>query len=58
MLGRQDGSTISGHVMGNMKIYTTAEVVIGNCEQIRFDRKFDETTGFKELLILDQQQCL
>ena len=51
VLGRQDGSTISGHVIGNMKIYTTAEVVIGNCDALTFHRTFDSSTGFDELCI-------
>ena len=54
VLGRVDGSTISGHVMGDMIIHTTAEIVIGNCEAFKFQRCFDESTGFPELEIIDQ----
>ena len=49
VLGREDGSTLSGHVLGDMIIHTTAEVVIGNCEGFKFQRKFDPETGFDEL---------
>ena len=51
VLGREDGSTISGHVVGNIKIHTTAEVVIGNCESFNFQRSYDSSTGFNELEI-------
>ena len=53
VLGKEDGSTISGHVIGDMIIHTTAEVVIGNCQNTKFQRKFDPQTGFDELDILD-----
>ncbi len=47
VLGHQDGSTISRHIVGNMKIYTTAQVVIGNYDTLTFHRTFDSsTTGF------------
>ena len=52
VLGRQDGFTISRHIVGNMKIYTTAEVVIGNYDTFTFHRTFDSsTTGFDEFCI-------
>ena len=49
--GREDGSTVSGHVMGELNIFTTAEVVIGECVDVVFSRKFDDRTGFPELEI-------
>ena len=52
VLGKEDGSTISGHVVSDMIIHTTAEVVIGNCDNFKFQRKFDPQTGFGELDIL------
>lgn len=52
VLGKEDGSTISGHVMRDMIIHTTAEVVIGNCHNFKFQRKFDPQTGFDELDII------
>ena len=53
VLGREDGSQVSGHVMGDMIVHTTAEVVVGNCQQFKFQRCFDEETGFDELKVLD-----
>ena len=48
-LGDAQGHVIGGHVMGDMIIYTTAEVVLGECEHVTFDREFDARTGYKEL---------
>jgi predicted DNA-binding protein with PD1-like motif len=56
VLGRQDGSTLSGHVVGNMIIHTTAEIVIGNCENVKYERIFDQSTGFTELSISKKKQ--
>ena len=50
-LGRKDGSTVSGHVVGDMLIFTTAEVVIGNAAGAKFDREMDDETGFDELVV-------
>ncbi|XP_065567958.1 bifunctional protein GlmU-like [Artemia franciscana] len=50
-LGRADGTTISGHVFGDLDVYTTAEVVIGEIDDLIFNRKFDENTGFPELVV-------
>ena len=50
-LGRGDGSSVSGHVVGDMIVFTTAEVVVGNCPGHRFSRERDERTGFPELVI-------
>ena len=50
-LSKADGSVIGGHVMGNLRVFTTCEIVIGNCNNIRMTRPFDEKTGFPELEI-------
>eukprot|EP00298_Acanthocystis_sp_HF-20_P001808 c12246_g1_i1.p1 GENE.c12246_g1_i1~~c12246_g1_i1.p1 ORF type:complete len:175 (+),score=89.63 c12246_g1_i1:43-567(+) len=50
-LSDAEGKMVGGHVMGDCKIFTTAEVVIGDCSQLLFNRKFDERTGFPELCI-------
>lgn len=54
VLGRGDGSTVSGHVVGDMIIHTTAEIVLGNCCGVHFTRKVDNQTGFPELDIVVQ----
>jgi len=51
VLGREDGSTISGHVMGNLRVFTTAEIMLGECTEAVFTRPFDERTGFGELKV-------
>ena len=45
------GNTIGGHLLYGCKIYTTAEVVIGNAIGLEFKREQDHTTGYLELAI-------
>ena len=45
------------HFLGDMIIHTTAEIVIGNCIGFKFQRCFDESTGFDELEITDKPEC-
>jgi len=51
VLGRSDGSTVSGHVVGDCEIFTTAEIVIGECDDLSFTRPHDQRTGFDELQV-------
>ena len=51
VLGKSDGTTLSGHVVGDCEIFTTAEVVIGDCQQAVFTRPHDQQTGFDELRV-------
>ena len=51
VLGRADGSTLSGHVVGDCEVFTTAEVVIGECADAVFNRTMDKRTGFDELSV-------
>lgn len=46
------GKTIGGHLEEGCSIYTTAEIAIGEIEEVIFTREIDEETRFKELLIL------
>ncbi|GAV07573.1 hypothetical protein RvY_17392-1 [Ramazzottius varieornatus] len=48
-LSDKDGKVIGGHVMGDLIVFTTCEVVIGNCAGLRVTRPFDASTGFPEL---------
>ena len=50
-LSDNKGKVIGGHVIGNMPIFTTAEVVIGELPDVVFERPFDEETGWPELEI-------
>jgi len=50
-----EGNVLGGHVLEEgCIIATTAEIIIGALEDVEFDRKFDENTGFKELQVLIQ----
>ncbi|KAJ7357434.1 hypothetical protein OS493_024947 [Desmophyllum pertusum] len=53
-LSDKDGHVVGGHVMGNMKVFTTAEVVIGNCDMLSFTREIDDETGFDELVVKEK----
>ena len=46
-----EGNTFGGHIQEGCIIYTTAEIVIGELEDVVFSRKPDAQTGFKELVI-------
>lgn len=43
------GRTIGGHLMEGCLIYTTAEIVIGEADDLVFSRPFDPETGYPEL---------
>ena len=45
------GKTIGGHLMDGSKVYTTAEIVIGESLRHRFAREEDGSTPWKELQI-------
>jgi predicted DNA-binding protein with PD1-like motif len=45
------GKTIGGHLMPGSKVYTTAELVIGESLRHKFTREEDGTTPWKELQI-------
>lgn len=51
-----NGNTLGGHVGDGCIIYTTAEIAIGEIEELVFDRSLDEKTGFLELEIMQRQQ--
>ncbi|XP_066533085.1 bifunctional protein GlmU-like [Hoplias malabaricus] len=56
-LSDKDGKTIGGHVLGDLEVFTTAEVVIGEATDLHFAREMDRRTGFPELTVhkrLDQ----
>lgn len=50
-LSDAQGHMIGGHVIGGLYIFTTAEIVIGECSDLEFTREYDDSTGFKELVI-------
>ncbi len=50
-LSNTEGKTIGGHLKDGCIVHTTAEIAIGELEEITFSREFDEQTGFTELII-------
>lgn len=50
-LSDKDGRTIGGHAIGDLEVFTTAEIVIGELSDLQFSREMDERTGFPELVI-------
>ncbi|MDH4358943.1 MAG: DNA-binding protein [Candidatus Berkelbacteria bacterium] len=49
-LSSEDGKTFGGHLKNGSIVGTTAEVVIGEIENLEFVREFDGETGYKELV--------
>ncbi len=49
----KDGKVIGGHLRDGCRVHPTAEIVIGVFEDISYKRVHDETTGFKELMIIE-----
>lgn len=50
-IAHSDGKVIGGHLLDGCIIHTTAEIVIGEIENLEFSREYDDNTGFKELKI-------
>ncbi len=46
-----DGRVWGGHLMDGCQIYTTAEIIILELTELRFQREMDGHTGYKELKI-------
>lgn len=55
VLGRVDGSVVAGHVVGDMVVQTTAEVVIGDSMTEKYSRVLDPATSYNELVITKRQ---
>jgi uncharacterized protein len=47
----QAGHTIGGHLLAGCKVFTTAEIVIGETDAYIFTREKDGTTAWEELQI-------
>ena len=48
---------VGGHLI-SLEIFTTAEIVIGDCAQIAFEREIDDRTGFDELVVRKRSASL
>ena len=45
------GETFGGHLASGNIIYTTAEIVIAELEDVTFTREQDPDSGYKELVV-------
>ena len=45
------GITTGGHMLAGNKIYTTAELVLGELKDVEFTRELDDTYGYEELAV-------
>lgn len=45
------GNVFGGHIVGDMFVYTTAEIILGECQGAVFTREYDENSGYQELAI-------
>jgi uncharacterized protein len=46
-----EGRTLGAHVAEGCVVYTTAELVLGELPDLRFDRVFDPASGYDELVV-------
>lgn len=53
-LGDEFGNVVGGHVVGDMEVFTTAEIVLGECNSLKWTRPFDKATGFHELSVCER----
>ena len=54
-LARPDGHCIGGHLAPGCIVNTTAELVIGELEDVEFTRPLDPETGYDELSVRTRQ---
>jgi uncharacterized protein len=45
------GATLGGHLLAGCVVRTTAEVVLGADDRLRFEREHDPETGYRELVV-------
>lgn len=55
-LSDKEGKTVGGHVLGDLEVFTTAEVVVGEAVDLQFTREMDVGTGFPELVVKARSQ--
>jgi len=57
-LSDKHGNMIGGHLLSGCKIFTTAEIVIGELADVRFERHLDPSTQCNELSIIDHSKSI
>ena len=45
------GRTIGGHLLDGCRVYTTAEIVLGELPEVEYRRETDPAFGYKELVV-------
>ncbi|XP_023697542.1 bifunctional protein GlmU-like isoform X1 [Paramormyrops kingsleyae] len=50
-LADRTGATVGGHVLGDLQVFTTAEIILGEAADLQFSREMDDRTGFPELVV-------
>jgi len=55
-LGDKEGHVFGGHVVGDLVVHTTAEVVLAECQDLIFNREMDARTGRMELKVVSNPQ--
>ncbi len=45
------GRTLGGHLLDGCRVYTTAEIVLGELPELEFRREIDPTFGYLELTV-------
>lgn len=50
-LADKEGRTVGGHVLGDLEVFTTAEVILGEATDLHFTREMDSRTGFPEQVV-------
>lgn len=50
-IAASDGRMLGGHLMAGSLIFTTAEIVLGELEDVRFSRPLDAETSYDELVV-------
>lgn len=43
-------------MLGDLEVFTTAEVVVGEAVDLQFTREMDDKTGFPELVVQTRSQ--
>ncbi len=50
-ISNEKGETIGGHLVRGCRIYTTAEIVLAEFEDVVYRREFAEDSGYEELTV-------
>lgn len=50
----EQGVTVGGHLCYNCIVNTTCELIISTVDGYSFSRKYDEETGYKELVVIKE----